>query len=222
MRRSFPIGLALVALGAGGAAQAQGAGRAAPVAGGALEISGTSTVRPWSCREASIGATGANGPAAAGGVNEAAPPARSSSPTPGAVANRLVLTFPVGGIDCGDPKINGQLRQALKANRYPAITFGLPAPEVTRALAAGAGTVVVNGELTIAGKTKPVQTEVTLTRAAGQDVQVQGEQSLRMTDFGLKPPVLMLGLLKVRDLVHVAFDVVLRAATLHRLSPAVR
>ncbi len=235
MRTSFTIGLALAALGAGGVARAQ-------AAGGALEISGTSTVRPWSCRETTIGSVGAvpagaaygaarsptagsasSAPAGAGGEAAARRSPAGSSSAPGdAATGGLTLTFPVGGIDCGDAGMNGQLRQALKANRYPTITFGLPAPEVTRALAAGPGPVLVDGQLTIAGETKPVQTEVTVTRGPGQAVQVQGTQALRMTDFGVKPPVLMLGLLKVRDLVHVAFDVVLRTASLGRLGAAPR
>ncbi len=129
----------------------------------------------------------------------------------------MTLTFPVSAIDCGDAGMNGQLRSALKANEHPTIAFALPASEVARALKAGPVPVRVNGELTIAGKTRPVQTEVTVTPAAGQQVQVQGEQSLKMTDFGVKPPVLMLGLLKVRDLVHVAFHVMLHAASFGHL-----
>jgi len=164
---------------------------------GALAISGSSTVRDWTCRETQFSA-------AHDSAGQAAPAAGSG----------VSLTFPVGAIDCGDAGMNDQLRQALKASRYPTITFGLPASEVARALAAGPVPVRVSGELTIAGETRPVQTDVTVRPAPGEGLQVQGEQSLRMTDFGVKPPVLMLGLLKVRDLVHVAFDVVVQAATL--------
>ena len=67
-----------------------------------------------------------------------------------------------------------------------------------------------DGTLTIAGRTEPVRTEVTVTPAPGNALRVQGEQSLRMSAFGVKPPSLLLGALKVRDLVRVAFDIVVR------------
>ena len=184
---------------------------------GALAISGSSTMRDWTCREDAMAATatapGRPGAPGATPLPSARPGSRAAQP---AHAPGVTLTFPVGAIDCSDPGMNEQLQQALKASRYPTITFGLPAAEVARALAAGAQPVQVTGELTIAGETRPVQTRVTVTPTPGHDLQVRGEQSLRMTNFGVKPPVLMLGLLKVRDLVHVAFDVVLRAARVGR------
>ncbi len=199
MRRLWMIGATIAAL-APAAALAQ-----AP-AGGALEISGTSTVRDWRCRETAIGSV-------------PAPPAGAATAPQADGLGGVTLTFPVSAIDCGDSGMNGQLRSALKAKQYPTIAFGLPASEVARALNAGPVPVRVNGQLTIAGETRPVQTEVTVTRTPGQELQVRGEQSLKMTDFGVKPPVLMLGLLKVRDLVHVAFDVVVHAASLGHLHP---
>ena len=189
MRRVAIVAAALAAL-------APGAVRAQSPRGG-LAISGSSTMRDWTCSARQFATArdhaGRLTPAAARGVQ---------------------LTFPVDAIDCGDADMNHHLRHALKASRYPTITFGLPDSEVARALAAGPVPVRVRGQLTIAGETRPIQTDVTVRRAPGQGLQVQGEQSLRMTDFGVKPPVLMLGLLKVRDVVHVAFNVFVRAATL--------
>ncbi len=187
--RWVSIGAVALAVLAPGAVRAQ-------TPSGALAISGSSTVRDWTCRETQVDA-------AHGSAGEAA-----------AAPSRVQLSFPVGAIDCGDDGMNDHLRQALKASRYPTITFGLPDSEVARALAAGPVPVRVHGELTIAGETRPVQTDVTVRRAPGQGLQVEGEQSLRMSDYGVKPPVLMMGLLKVRDLVHVAFKVFVHAATL--------
>ncbi len=192
MRISLSLGMALVAL-APGMLRAQ-----AP--SGALQITGTSSLSDWTCRDTTMGAQ----PGAAGGP----------AAVPTGANGGVTLTFPVGGIDCGNSKMTGQLRDALKASRYPTISFGLSAAEIHRALAAGSAPVRVDGQLTIAGETKPVQTEVTVTRAPGQGLQVAGEQSLKMTDFGVKPPVALLGLIKVRDLVHVVFNVLIHAATL--------
>ena len=39
---------------------------------------------------------------------------------------------------------------------------------------------------------------------------VSGTQELRMTEFGLQPPKLMLGTLKVDERIKVGFDVILK------------
>ena len=43
------------------------------------------------------------------------------------------------------------------------------------------------------------------------DGQVKGVYDLRMTDFGLKAPSLMMGTMKVQDVVKVNFDLVLKS-----------
>lgn len=195
MQNLFVLGSAMAALALGPSPRPQ-----APT--GALAISGTSTMGDWKCREA-IGPMPA-APLSVGGTNQF-------------VEAGLTLTFPVAGVDCGDATMNGKLRDALGAKRYPAIAFVLPPAEVARALAAGSAPLRLNGFLTIAGQTRPAQPEVTVTGSPELGVHVQGEQSLKMTDFGVRPPSLFFGTLRVRDLVHVVFDVVLRVSSRPRL-----
>ncbi len=195
MRWQILIGIAAAGFGLGGRAAAQ-----AP--SGALEISGSSTMGDWKCREPRI-QVAQGSPAGAA----ERPPAAGSSP-PG-----VMLTFRVQDIDCGDALMNDHLRQALKADSHPTISLALPSSQVQRAARAAPASIPLDGSLTIAGRTEPVRTEVTITPAPGHALQVRGEQSLRMSDFGVKPPRLLLGALKVRDLVRVAFDFVLRAPT---------
>ena len=72
-----------------------------------------------------------------------------------------------------------------------------------------AGAVTLGGELTIAGQTKPVSIAATVTQTdAG--FRVVGRAPIRMTEFGVRPPSLMLGTMRVADAVTVHFDVVLR------------
>ncbi len=213
MRTEIIFSIALT-LGFVGAARAQTPARAQPPAGaptpapaptpaGGLVLAGSSTVGDWTCRESTVQPAPAT-PAPASGT-----PAATEPPPTG-----VTLRFPVGDIDCGDGVMNDHLRQALQADRHPTISFALPPDQLKRAVQAGSTPVAVNGSLTIAGRTEPVQTEVTVTPAPGHALRVQGEQSLRMSAFGVKPPRLFFGALKVRDLVHVAFDLVLRGPAL--------
>ena len=166
---------------------------------GGLKLTGTSTVGDWTCREPTIQPA----PSSPGGLPGPQP---AGEPSP----HGMTLVFPVRDIECGNALMNDHLRQALKADRHPTISFSLPSDQLQRAVQAVSAPVVVDGTLTIAGRTEPVQTEVTATPMPDRGLRVQGEQVLRMSEFGVKPPRLLLGTLEVRDLVRVAFDLVLR------------
>jgi polyisoprenoid-binding protein YceI len=68
--------------------------------------------------------------------------------------------------------------------------------------AAGDGKLTVNGELTIAGTTRPIRLDLT---QSGD--RVSGRLTIRQTDFGIKPFSAMLGALKVSDSVDIEVDV---------------
>ena len=68
--------------------------------------------------------------------------------------------------------------------------------------------VVINGKLTIAGKENAI--ELRGTGAEENDtIHFKGSKQFKMTEYGVKPPSLMLGTMKVRDPVTVWFDLVL-------------
>jgi polyisoprenoid-binding protein YceI len=66
------------------------------------------------------------------------------------------------------------------------------------------------GTLTVGGARKEVAIDADLLPAAGNALRVKGSYDFRMTEYGLKPPSLMLGTLKVNELVKVNFDLVLK------------
>jgi polyisoprenoid-binding protein YceI len=72
------------------------------------------------------------------------------------------------------------------------------------------GSVKLKGNLTIAGQEKPVTIDASLALDAGGALRVKGSKEILMSEFGVRPPTLMMGTLKVRDRVVVNFDVVLK------------
>jgi polyisoprenoid-binding protein YceI len=60
------------------------------------------------------------------------------------------------------------------------------------------------GSITIGGVTAPITFPVSL-KAAPEGVQIEGDTRLDMTKFGIEPPVVMLGMLKVRPDIRIAF-----------------
>lgn len=166
-----------------------------------LWIAGTSTVNSFTCAAGTLTGQGA--------LREA--PVRAARLEAGTQAR---LEAPVAGFDCGDPRMNRDFHGAMKAKAHPAIRFELDSAEVVGE-AAGAEwqEVAARGRLTIAGVTRPVELRLQGRHLADGRVQVRGQKALRMTDFGIKPPTALLGLIKAHNQIVVHFD--LRAEPAH-------
>ena len=70
----------------------------------------------------------------------------------------------------------------------------------------------MQGALTVAGGTRPIVLDADGFAVPG-GVRIAGSTSLRMTDYAVKPPTLMLGAIKTADQVVVTFDMELLTKT---------
>jgi polyisoprenoid-binding protein YceI len=148
-------------------------------------VSGTSTVRGWAC---SVSGTAAVTPG-------------SSAPAPGfdSGVQAAMLTVPVADFECPDETMTEHLMDAMKPADFAEITFQLDGYET-----AGAG-AEASGALTILGVTRPVRFPLSLT-PSGAGVRIAGELGLDMTEYGVEPPVVLLGLLRVRPEIRIQFE----------------
>jgi polyisoprenoid-binding protein YceI len=153
-------------------------------------VEGTSTVRAYRCESTSV--TGSA-------------QASSAQLADLATVPRAEVTIPVGSLDCRNGTMNGHMRRALKAEQNPIIRLRASNVRVD----AGAGTARIAGDLTIAGQTRPVTITGTVSSEDGK-VRVRGTERLVMTDFGVQPPTLMMGTMKVAAPVTIGFDVTLK------------
>lgn len=128
--------------------------------------------------------------------------AADADASPAKIVRTASLSIPVGQIDCGNGKMNEHMREALKAEKNPAISWKLSSYRVEGA------NVVIDGMLTIAGKENPVELRGAGAASNGT-ITLKGTKVLKMTEFGVKPPSLMFGTMKVADPVTVSFDLVL-------------
>jgi hypothetical protein len=166
---------------------------------GAVEIEGDSTLRKYHARTHDLRAT-----------LELRAPARAEQQEPnldalvrsGQIA-RVELTIPIERLASGDGTLDRHLRAALKAEAFPTIRFVADDVRV-----ATPGALSLGGRLEIAGVARPlVIIAIARTAAVAGGLRVSGQQELFMTQFGIKPPTLMFGTLKVADRVVVKFDV---------------
>jgi len=149
-------------------------------------VSGTSTVRGWTC--------------SASGVMAVTPGADGAKPAPGFPkgVQSATVTVPVKAFKCPNDEMTQHLLQAMKADKFSEIVYKLEKYDVTGAQAQASGT------LTILDVTQPTPVSIALC-ASPQGTQIQGNTRLDMTRFGVEPPVVMLGLLKVRPEIRIEF-----------------
>ncbi|MEO6447149.1 MAG: YceI family protein [Gemmatimonadaceae bacterium] len=98
--------------------------------------------------------------------------------------------------------------EVLESEHYPAITFVSDAANVSPADGGGGQyDVILNGSLTLHGVTARVRipARVSLT---GDMLRASGEFDIRQTAFGIKPVSVGGGMLKVKDDLRCAFDLV--------------
>lgn len=160
-------------------------------------VEGTSTVRSYTCE-----ASGVTGNIAASTA------ALDVTKLEGAVQS-VDVAISVAALDCKNGTMNGHMRKALKASEHGTIAFHLDS--YTAAPAAGNETKVqLNGTLEIAGQKRPIVIDGVATAAADGAVRVKGSKEFLMSEYGVKPPSLMMGTMKVHDKVKVSFDVVVK------------
>ncbi len=158
-----------------------------------LWFDGKSTVRDFTCKATAIeGAIGGEGPAAISAVLKGE---RS--------VTEATLTFPTAKLDCANNTMNGHMLRALNATKHEHITFVLTNYALAPAATAVTGTL--QGTLTINGVAQSITMPAEFA-SAGSALRVTGKYALKMTDWSVVPPKLMLGALKVNEMVTVNFD----------------
>jgi len=148
-------------------------------------VSGNSTVRSWTCHVRGTAQVERGSGAAVRGFDSGVTVA--------------TLTVPVADFECPEDEMREHLFDAMKPAEFPTITFRLDSYQPS-----GQG-AVATGSLTIQSATHPVTFPIFMT-AQGSDVQIEGEVPLDMTDYGVEPPVVFGGLLRVRPQIRIQFS----------------
>lgn len=153
-----------------------------------ITVSGTSTLHDWKM--------------SGGTVRGAITTAETISNGP--IAAEVQIAIPVQSIKSDHSRMDKLMQEALKAKAHPEITYQLTAASIEKA---GSDSFLVRtqGQLTIAGTTRPIEMMVTGTRNQQDAYVLAGEVPIRMTDYGVTPPTAMLGTVKTGNDVKVSF-----------------
>ena len=147
-------------------------------------VSGSSTIRGWTCTVPGTAQVTAGSSTAVRGLADG--------------VQAATLSLRVKDFVCPQEEMREHLLEAMRADEFTEITFRLGGYE-----ASGQG-AATTGTLTILDSTKEVSFPLSLT-PSGAGVRMEGELALDMTTYGVEPPVVMLGLLRVRPQIRIEF-----------------
>lgn len=178
------------------------AGGSTPIAvhsGGSLRVDGDSTLHKWDLKTNAVTMTFQ----LAEGAPESLPEAVKESKI-----ESVEVLVQVADLKSWEAGLAGNMRKAMNAKKYPNIIYRMDHYRATKGEAGGFATATTSGTLTITGVTKPVTFDVEF-RPGPKGASVKGSYTLKMSDYGIKPPTLMLGAIKTRDQITIRFDLLL-------------
>lgn len=114
------------------------------------------------------------------------------------------LVIPVKSIKCGSSGLENNMYKTLKADKFPEIRYTLSTYEIPSSTDDGV-TLQSIGTLTVAGQQKTIAMSIKAERQVDGSATAAGTQDVLMTDFGIKPPVFMLGTLRTGNKIVVSF-----------------
>ncbi|HVS94856.1 MAG TPA: YceI family protein [Puia sp.] len=95
--------------------------------------------------------------------------------------------------------------EALKANAHPEIVFLLNSPLKMVPVKDCRTFIPVKGNLSLAGVCRPVTMQVKTFEIRRGDLQFEGFEDLKMTDFGVRPPSALFGTLRASPDITIHF-----------------
>jgi polyisoprenoid-binding protein YceI len=165
--------------------------------GSKLWFDGTSTLRSWTCTADKIDAA----------LSSPDDAVIVSTLDGKKVAGTVQVDFPVNKLECKNGTMNEHMGKALKTKEFATIRFTMQSYDVAKGSAV---TGTLQGTLQLSGKTLPISVPVAFGTAADGGLRVTGKVPVKMTDWDVKPPTLMMGTIKVGPVVTVNFDLQLQ------------
>ena len=195
MRKTLLTVSALMAATASAGAQGANAVRLRLDPASELTVEGTSSMHAWHCKTDKINAYVDVDPGYTRDLTKVARPITAVQ------VNIVVKT-----LSCGNSQMDRNMYSTLKADENQLIKYTLSGYDILNGSASPTSFAAdTKGTLSIAGETRPIEMKISAERQSDGKAVAQGEQTLLLTDFGIKPPSFMFGTLKVGNEVKVKF-----------------
>jgi hypothetical protein len=174
--------------------------------GASLELDGDSSLHRYSAK--------AHGMRASAGLDATRLASATRPPDLEAlIRGHFIRTFqlvvPVAELSSGEHGLDVNMRKALKADRFKEIRFQMDSYDLAPPLGGPTIAVTLHGRLSLAGVERKIDVGATGVRVK-DGWQVTGSKDLLMTDYQIKPPTMMLGAIKTKNLITVKFNATLQ------------
>lgn len=173
------------------------------VFGSSLSIDGTSTVHDWSVSTKLMSGTiefDTNFP-----LDPAAEKIEEIIVQP-----KVEVSIPVRSIKSGQTRMDEVMHATMKRDEHPDATYKLVSLKASETPRKSGDPLQFDstGILTVAGATKLVKFPVSFKNEADGKLKISGRTTVKMTDFGMKPPApkVALGFIKTGDEVDIKFE----------------
>ena len=176
--------------------------------GSELSIAGTSNVHDFHCKTNRFNAYIDVDPGYTKDLTKVARPIVSVS-----------VVIAVKSLSCGNKKMDENMYSTLQADKNQIIRYKLNGYDILNGSATGFA-AKTTGVLTILGKEKVVAMKIDAARLNDGKATAEGEETLLMSEFGIKPPSFMFGTMKVGDEVKVKFNLKVGPEMIAQLSAA--
>ena len=165
--------------------------------GSKVKVDGTSTVHDWTVESGIVKGT------------MEVPADFASNPAAAAKNTKVEVTIPVRSLKSGKTSMNNIMWEAMKMKDHPNIDYKLL--ELTPKSGGAQGSSAqfdAKGTLTVAGVTRTNTMPVTIEKVDATKAKATGTATVKMTDFGIKPPAptVGLGFIKTGDDVKITFE----------------
>lgn len=195
---STPIAMLLTAALATASAQPRDTARIDVGAGSRVWIEGGSNVTDWSCRAATFDAR----------VELDGQRGLRDDATVAERIRRVSIRLSARDLKCGNRKMEHDLYAALGSSDPAAPTYIIGVFDAVAGSARPSDVETV-GRLSVAGVERESRLRVTTERLPDGTVRAHGSIPLLMTDFGVKPPVGLFGLIRSKNEITVKFELLI-------------
>ena len=127
------------------------------------------------------------------------------------VVGNLSFNLPAESLKSGHGMMDKNTYKALKTDKNPSISFVLASGNVT---AQGGNNYLLKGtgKLTIAGTTLLTDLIVTMKyNPVDKSFYCSGTKSFKMSEYGVKPPTVMMGTIKTGDAISIAYNLTIKS-----------
>jgi hypothetical protein len=124
------------------------------------------------------------------------------------------IIVPIENLDCGQKGINEDMKELLKAEEFPEIILDfkeLAVAKWKKEEKSGhfLSSIFSKIEITLAGVPVVYPVHLNLVKIDENNILASGSKKLKITDFNLKPKAYLFGLVKIKELIEIDFELVL-------------